>query len=232
MMLPASLIAAYRSLPWDERGLCYEFPAGDNRTWSNTHTDLGNPYGTPVDQFGIDTNLGAFGKVMLHDRPIPDAWLIEAIPPPGTAVWQLKGQSLHIVRTSEISHYTRGGFIIAQLKAAGPYPGTPIGGDSGSICFVRSRGRWQVLGNCNTQGDCSLPFWDHQLRTQKGAIIPPRNNMALDAANWSKAWTEPDETLISLMKELILSQNPTNRRVVGVDKVGDDGTDNIALDIL
>lgn len=232
MNIPASLVAAYRSLPWDDRGLLNEIPAGGNLTWANSHTDLGNPYGQPIDQHGPDTPYGAFGKVMLHAAEIPSAWAIEAIPPPGTAVWQIKGQHMHIVRTSEIESHMRGGFVLARLRATGPYPGIPIGGDSGSICFVRHRGRWQVLGICNLAGTCSLPFWDLSLPTNKGSTIPPRNNEANDHESWSKAFYEPDETIVPLMNELIIHPCPTTRRVVGVYTQADDGTDNICLDIL
>lgn len=244
LIIPSSLVAFYKALPWDDRGLCYELPAGGYRTWGNTHTHLGARYANLIDQYGSNTNAGALGKIMLYDRQIPTDWVINAIPPIGTAVWQLKGHEFQVVRTSHIGaiHGFRrpgiggvewpGDFIAVRLFPSGPRPGEPVGGDSGSLCFVRHRGKWQVLGICNTAGHCHLPFWDTTLFTTGGATIQPRANSATDPDNWSKTWYDPNETTFTIMRELILPSAPSHRRLVGMFKEEDDGTDNICLDIL
>lgn len=243
LTIPSSLIAFYRSLPWDDRGILCELPAGGYRTWGNTHTHLGARYTNLIDQYGSNTNAGALGKIMLYDRQIPTDWVINAIPPIGTAVWQLKGHEFQVVRTSHIGaiHGFRrpgiggvewpGDFIAVRLFPSGPRPGEPVGGDSGSLCFVRHRGKWQVLGICNTAGHCHLPFWDIALSTNKGSVINPRATVSTDTEGWSKIWMEQNEPTITIMRELYLPTPPTTRRVVGMLKEGDDGTDNVVLDV-
>lgn len=76
--------------------------------------------------------------------------VVTELPPVGTQVYQVtpKGE----LRTSKIQRYIP---TVAQsevlplgalLYPAGPFAGVPVGGDSGSICFVRQGDEWRVLG--------------------------------------------------------------------------------------
>lgn len=82
------------------------------------------------------------------------------LPPPGTRIWQVK-IGTDIVRTSRIgwltgvyaSTTTAYYSFNARLSADGPYPGVPIGGDSGSIAFYRDqKGLIKVLGTIGYAG--------------------------------------------------------------------------------
>lgn len=200
--IPKSLLDFISSLPWDERGIIGEIPAGGALTYANTHTDLVDPYGTPVSQHNPHPEVNGANKVMLYDRIVPSDWVVPAPPPTGVAVWQIKGRDCRIVRTSKLHNYGIGPFVIGVLSPAGPYPGVPIQNDSGSLTFVRMNGMWKVLGICNFGQTTNLPFWPHPIRITHGAaigsMIPSNIPENPQEAHWDLNWTRPEEPIIDI----------------------------------
>lgn len=234
--IPKSLLDAMAKLPWAENGMLNELPAGGNATFSNTHTDYADPYGTPIDEFNPRPDINGANKVSLYANNISADWVVTELPPRGTAVWQIKGRTPQIVRTSVLQNYGIGQFVLGVLSPAGPAPGVPIGGDSGSLCFVRKNGRWLVLGIVNFGSTVSLPFWTTPLTTKAGRVLAATANTSavrpiFEQPEWSSDWIAPGEPQTTLMRELILSQIPATRRVIGMHELGDDGTDNIVIDV-
>lgn len=230
--LPTSLWETYNAVPRDQNDNVNELPAGKALgywlTTSNTHTDRGNPYGQPVVEFGPASFIDGCPKLQAYAKPINNDWVVDSLPPIGTAVWQIKGPLLQIVRTSTIASYSDG-FVKAALTKAGPYPGTPIGGDSGSLCFVKQAGRWKVVGICNSSGTCDTPFWTFHIPTGIGNIPPRIDSLPILSVAQDHYFAEP--TIIPFPMRLFLDSKPTNRRVVGAFAEGDDGTDNVVLDV-
>lgn len=233
ILAPSTLLAFYRTLPWDERGLLNEIPAGGHDTYGNTHTDLGDPYGPPLGIYNPFPNVNGADKAMTYSRPIDASWVIPpGVPPRGTAVWQVK-DNFRIVRTSIIQTYGIGRFVIASLSPAGPHPGVPIGGDSGSICFVRHEGRWLVLGIVNFGRSVSLPRWTTDLEAGDYTIRATTHpnftapHIAEVPSKYSADWGTLDTDMSP--ESIMLPSVPITKRVMGRHSVGDDGTDSIKV---
>lgn len=86
--------------------------------------------------------------------------VVTELPPVGTQVYQITPSGE--LRTSRIWQYSAASGpeevlpVGAVLWAAGPFAGKPTEGDSGSICFVRVRDEWQVLGVVSYKGRVEL----------------------------------------------------------------------------
>lgn len=156
--LPASLNVPFYDVPVEidairsrmislTFGLAYGVKVG--RFWLHGSKHVQDAWGnlSPLNyELDGDLTIGQFG----HDIGVDP--VATELPPPGTRIWQLKGKD--IVRTSRIRSLTgrvaaEGKYVgfILNLIADGPYPGFPVGGDSGSITFFRDqKGVVRILG--------------------------------------------------------------------------------------
>lgn len=114
--------------------------------------------------------------------------VVTELPPVGTQVYQItpKGE----LRTSRIRRYIP---TVAQsevlpvgalLHPAGPFAGVPVGGDSGSICFVRQAYEWRVLGVVSyaSRVELSRPITSGTWAV-KPLLIPPGVALSNDASD-------------------------------------------------
>lgn len=187
-------------------------------------------------------NFGDVGYWTFQDAMRIDP-CITALPPIGTAVWQFTPAG--VLRTSRISGYsaatTSGPWSYsAMLAADGPLPGTPIGGDSGSICWIRLDGKWVAIGQCSFWGGVVVakPARPPADWPAECAIQIPPGAAWRDPWNWvhqverkASDWDLPGESIEPARQSVFLPSKPSNRRVVGMFQEGDDGTDNVVLDV-
>lgn len=152
-MIPQSLLDAHRCLQIDERGIIKMVRiAGYHATGAYHCTSLWGEY-MPTVKGGVVgyTAREFFGDQVFYkfSEDIGSDPVVIALPEPGTQVWQWTPNG--IWRTSRIKRYssaiTPGPWSYhAILEPAGPMAGVPVGGDSGSICWVFIANKWQVLG--------------------------------------------------------------------------------------
>lgn len=144
--------------------------------------------------------LNAWGWWPLDDKVVVGDWafcrklgtesdpVVTELPPVGTQVYQItpKGE----LRTSRIRRYIP---TVAQsevlpvgalLHPAGPFAGVPVGGDSGSICFVRQADEWRVLGVVSyaSRVELSRPITSGTWAV-KPLLIPPGVALSNDASD-------------------------------------------------
>lgn len=156
--LPADIQAAWDQLPRNGNGLVMGVRVG--RYWLHGSAHVQAARLSPVGREKGDglvsaVRLAGMGDYTLREysEPIGSDDVLEELPPIGTAVWQVVRPGFY--RTSRIARYAgavapadRVLAAAAILQADGPYPGVPIGGDSGSVCFARINGKVRVLGVC------------------------------------------------------------------------------------
>jgi len=234
--IPAALWSLHKRLI-DDAGRINELPAG---RWGDywltqaiTHSRYGHVYGEPDLYYGYNNGWHAASMpfVGAYKREIDNSWVVDKLPPIGSLVWQIKGDLL-VCKTSRIATY-HSGMIQAALEPAGPYAGSPIGGDSGSVCYVNVDGQWKVLGIVNSLGTCHAPFWTGSLPVQGGQVIPERDGgFTTYGAIHQTDHYFGQQTIIPYPMRLFLDKPPTSLRVVGRSTEGDDGTDNVVLDVV
>lgn len=156
--LPPDIEAAWRRLPRDGNGQVIGVRVGRYWLHGSAHVQVarGLVMGRADGQGTVaPIRVAQMGDYTLREYPEPIGTddILEELPPIGTAVWQVVRPGLY--RTSRIDRYvgslTPPDAVVpgyAFLRADGPYPGVPIGGDSGSVCFARVNGKVRVLGVC------------------------------------------------------------------------------------
>ncbi len=233
--IPESLWKLHKSLI-DEAGRINELPAGRwgdyYLTQAITHSRYGHPYGEPDLYYGYNTGYNAEPRpfVGAYKRDIDNSWVVNTLPPIGSLVWQIKGDLL-VCRTSRIAGY-HSGMIRAALDSAGPYAGVPVGGDSGSVCYVNVDGQWKVFGVVNSLGTCHAPFWTSDLPLANNQFIAKREGGIPSGAISQTDHYFGQQTITPYPMRLFLDKPPTSLRVVGRFTEGDDGTDNVVLDVV
>lgn len=156
--LPADIEAAWRKLPRDGNGQVIGVRVGRYWLHGSAHVQvarglvMGRADGGGTVAPVREARMGDY-TLREYPEPIGTDDVLEELPPVGTAVWQVVRPGLY--RTSRIDRYvgslTQPDAVVpgyAFLRADGPYPGVPIGGDSGSVCFARIGGKVRVLGVC------------------------------------------------------------------------------------
>lgn len=164
--LPADLQAAWDQLPRDGNGQVVGVRVGRHWVHGSVHVQVarvpwvGRPGGGGPVAAVREARYGDYA-LLEYPEPVGTDDVADVLPPPGTAVWQVVRPGLY--RTSRIDRYA--GALgppdsvlpaTAFLRADGPYPGVPVGGDSGSVCLVRMGGRVRVLGVCGMAGTVFL----------------------------------------------------------------------------
>ncbi|MFM8986152.1 MAG: hypothetical protein ACKONH_08865 [Planctomycetia bacterium] len=154
--LPADVEAAWNALPRDGNGQVMGVRVGKFWLHGSKHVQVARGLvfhregtGEPI----VAERAADFGDYTIREYPHPIGIddVVTSLPPVGTAVWQVVRPGLY--RTSRIARYSgavapegRVVSTLAMLEPAGPHPGVPIGGDSGSVGFVRIGGKVRVLG--------------------------------------------------------------------------------------
>lgn len=156
--LPADIQAAWDRLPRDGNGQVVGVRVGRYWLHGSAHVQVGRaPVVRREAGEGLVTavRVAQMGDYTLREYPeaIGSDDVLEELPAIGTAVWQVIRPGFY--RTSRIARYAgatapadRVLAALAILQPDGPYPGVPIGGDSGSVCFARINGKVRVLGVC------------------------------------------------------------------------------------
>ncbi|MFM7102528.1 MAG: hypothetical protein ACKO3N_15320 [Verrucomicrobiota bacterium] len=184
--LPADLQAAWDRLPRDGNGQVVGVRVGRHWVHGSVHVQVARvPWVGRAAGGGLVAPVreSRYGDYALLEYPEPVGTddVVDALPPPGTAVWQVVRPGLY--RTSRIDRYA--GALgppdsvlpaTAFLRADGPYPGVPVGGDSGSVCLVRMGGRVRVLGVCGMAGTVYLAV---PLRWPAHFEVAPGERLAL-----------------------------------------------------
>jgi hypothetical protein len=233
--LPAPLWSLHKRLI-DDAGRINELPAGRwgdyYLTQAITHSRYAHVYGEPDLYYGYNNgwNHAAMPFVGAYKREIDNSWVVDKLPPIGSLIWQIKGDLL-VCRTSKIANYYQG-LIQAALEPAGPYAGAPAPGDSGSVCYVNVDGQWKVFGVVNSLGTCHAPFWTSDLPLANNQFIAKREGGIPSGAISQTDHYFGQQTITPYPMRLFLDKPPTSLRVVGRFTEGDDGTDNVVLDVL
>lgn len=164
--LPKEISDTYKSMSWDDRGTLRGIRI--NNYWMHGSKHVLDALGYAKNP--SPENIAADGDYIVFqvNEDVGSDSVCTDLPPIGTKVWQISGRG-QIVRTSRISNYfgsidiydtdkTRVKSTAARLLAAGPYPGSPVGGDSGSPCFYfdEKDKKVKILGICGYLGSCFI----------------------------------------------------------------------------
>jgi len=174
-MMPKSLRKAQKNLATDERGVVRGIRVSHNTVTGPLHclSQWGEQMVTEAgDWIGYAVRL-SYGDVAYYryEQALSVDPVVLALPAIGTQVWQITPTG--VLRTSRISRYVGVSIgngprsIQAVLEDAGPLACAPMGGDSGSVCWVWSgvRNLWKVLGMVSYAGMCTVavpavpPVW-------------------------------------------------------------------------
>jgi hypothetical protein len=256
MEIPASLLRAHRSLTQsDDRGpFARGLIVGSRhltgaihclQAWG-THAPASGRHIQPV---AMD-RCGDVGYWTFDEDLAPDP-LVRVLLPLGTPVWQITPAG--VLRTSRIARYASAATIgpwsySAILRPDGPAPGIPIAGDSGSICWVRHGARWLALGQVSHANmvviacPARLPTgWPADTQIQLPLGADPDNpglwipTTPATADDWT-IFADPDAPTVPpparpTTPPILTDPPPTGRRVIGIYDLGNDGTDNVILDV-
>lgn len=199
-MIPPSLLEAHKRLCFDDRGVMRgirisEFhavgPYHCLSAWGESMPDIRGQWMTPKIATRVgDATLYEYPSKMEVD-PVLRTW-----PNLGQQVWQItqSGQ----LRTSRVLLVTAGLDVFGVLlKVAGPNPGIPIGGDSGSVCWVRWGDQWKVLGMVSYGGRCEIAIPGRKpSMVWSGPVLIPNESSKLntfaDDASMNVDWIDPD----------------------------------------
>lgn len=228
-LLPNELVTIHNAVPSSEGGM--KFGARVGTTWFHgaEHVQRGTGYwgNPPRISRNYDYTLSEYNEPRWESSSIDIA--TDILPPLGTKVWQINPRG--IIRTSRITYYIGAissgatpSFIYASLTGDGPYPGIPIGGDSGSICYILDKtNKLRVLGVAGTGGTCYVAVptqWPSSFIVQtnrptlKFDNTTPTTPSSLDKVididtNWYKGLTTQPLTEISFISETYIRPTPT-----------------------
>lgn len=157
--LPKEVEDARKKMVWDERGLICGVRVGNYWVHGSKHVlDLQGYWGNPTEE-----NIRYFGDYVVYQclKDVGSDNVCYELPPIGTKIWQINPKG--VVRTSRIANYPQTVSLTTELlgtyavlRADGPFPGVPIGGDSGSVCFYfdEKDQTVKILGICGYGGTC------------------------------------------------------------------------------
>lgn len=247
-VVPEEVQAAYTKLVRNGNGIVLGVRIG--RYWFHCAKHVNDSQGYPNNPQSIRGSSDAL--ICEYNYDLGEDNACYELPPIGTKVWQINLPN--IIRTSRISHYAgvynadpnAALLTMARLIADGPYPGVPIGGDSGSPCFYLDKnGVVRVLGVCSYAGFCNIgtPLvwpadWTFNLDKRPtlkygGTVNQPTStdSVTVTDKDWYAGLTKPGLTALSIPMDdvgnIVITPTPVPTSSLAGQIIKDNKTDMV-----
>lgn len=248
-MIPKQLLDEHLKLVHDDRGLMRGVRLDNHHVVHAFH--VVTSYGESMPGRGGYLARSVSGDSALYKYPFADGRdpVVTELPARGTQVWIVTGH--RTLKTARLARYVRvliGGnppegfqgvaptWAEVRLVAAGPVPGVPTSGNSGSVCWVHLDGRWQVLGIVHHEGGCFVarPTVPPDGWPVAPCRIPEGLVFGVDDASLSyrnMPWVDPvgAEIRIPTLADNILPAGGED--IVGAQEAKGDGVPDVIIDI-